>query len=123
MNEAEKQITLSLLIRLSKRIKGLEEAVLAMQRQLDRIEARVNELHDAGAPRASGGPPLSAKEVAARIGRSPDFVRAHREELGVISHGESGPGRRPRLLFDADAVQRFCTVDPEASPARKGGST
>ena len=39
---------------------------------------------------------LTAKQKARELGVSVEFVRDHREELGVITFG-SGP--RPRLLF------------------------
>lgn len=44
--------------------------------------------------------------VAREIGRSREFVRDHRHELGVLP----AEGERPRLLFDAEAVRRWATA-------------
>jgi len=46
---------------------------------------------------------LSVAEVAARLGRSRDWVRSHRHELGVVA----GTGARPRLLFAAEHVAAY----------------
>jgi hypothetical protein len=44
---------------------------------------------------------LTAREVAAMLRRTAEWVRHHREELGVIRLGN---GPRPRLLFHPQAV-------------------
>jgi hypothetical protein len=62
--------------------------------------------------------PLTAGEVAQRLGRSPDYVRAHRRELGVLP----AEGSRPRLLFDPQRVaeaMRAPQPPSTAEPERK----
>lgn len=56
--------------------------------------------------RAPAPTPLTAREVAERLGCSYDFVRDHRHELGVLPV----VGARPRLLFDAAAVDAWATA-------------
>ncbi len=45
---------------------------------------------------------VGVAELARRLGRSPDWVRDHADELGVIRFG-NGTGK-PRLWFDPEAV-------------------
>jgi hypothetical protein len=66
---------------------------------------------------------LTARQVAERLGRSVEWVRDHRAELGLV-HG-SGP--KPRLLFDIEAVDGWAhtrsqptqPVVPHAHPRRR----
>lgn len=61
--------------------------------------------------------------VAAELGRSAEWVRDHRHELGVVTTS----GRRPRLLFPAVAVREWATSRgtgersqaPESPPPRR----
>lgn len=46
---------------------------------------------------------LCAKEIAARLGRSPRWVREHKAELGAVPLSD---GPRPRLGFDPARVDR-----------------
>lgn len=58
----------------------------------------------------TGGPlVISVRQVAVRLGRSAEWVRDHRDELGLVA----GQGARPRLLFDAAAVERWATARDE----------
>jgi hypothetical protein len=66
------------------------------------IAVRVVELLLEDAP-AIGSKPLTVAEVAKLIGRSEDYVRVHRGELGALPTN----GVRPRILLDAEAVRRF----------------
>ncbi|MEK6272456.1 MAG: hypothetical protein AABM42_07385 [Actinomycetota bacterium] len=61
--------------------------------------------------RESGEGPrmLSTREVAARVGRSPDWVYVHQQELGVVPLGK---GPRPRLGFRSEVVDAY--LDGEA---------
>lgn len=49
---------------------------------------------------------LTAQEVARRFGVSAEWVRDHRDELGVVRLGD---GPRPRLRFDAEIVVEALT--------------
>ena len=49
---------------------------------------------------------LTARQVAARLGRSIDWVREHRTELGLIPSA----GTRPRLLFAASTVEAWAST-------------
>jgi hypothetical protein len=60
---------------------------------------------------------LTVAEVAQLAGRSRDWVRDHRAELGVVTVGH---GPRPRLMFDGDAVRRRLSA-PAPEPYRIGG--
>jgi hypothetical protein len=71
----------------------------------------------AGAAPDAGPRTLSARQIADRYGVSPDWVRRNRDRLGVVALGEPGAGRRPRLRFDAAAVERALTA------SRPGGET
>src|SRR4051794_24300025 len=66
---------------------------------IDSIAQRVVEFLREEEP--SGRRLLGPNEVAAMLGRSRDWVYAHRHELGVI---ELGSGERPRLYFDVQAI-------------------
>lgn len=46
---------------------------------------------------------VSAKEIAARIGYTPRWVREHKAELGAVPMSD---GPRPRLGFDPARVDR-----------------
>lgn len=56
--------------------------------------------------RLAGSRVLTCRQVAERLGRSMDWVRAHRDELGKVP----GVGARPRLLFDTEAVDAWTTA-------------
>jgi len=88
----------------------------------------IAELADAIAERLASPPPpsaaapylLTARQVADRLGRSTDWVRDHRADLGVLP----AEGERPRLLFDRERVDAFVHADavlgaraPLAAPA------
>lgn len=62
---------------------------------------------------------LSAREVAEVLGRSVDWVREYRHELGVVA----GRGARPRLLFDAAAVDRYATACDEVVRSQPDGAS
>ncbi len=47
---------------------------------------------------------VDAAELARRFALTPEWVRHHKEELGVIRLGEDGEGKRPRLRFDPEHV-------------------
>ena len=47
---------------------------------------------------------VDAAELARRFALTPEWVRDHKEELGVIRLGEDGEGKRPRLRFDPEHV-------------------
>lgn len=71
------------------------------------IARRVVELLRAEPVVAPGAPRmLSAAEVAARIGRSRDFVYDHAADLGALRLGD---GPRARLSFDAEVVEEWVT--------------
>lgn len=59
---------------------------------------------------------ISAAEVARRLGRSPDWVYAHADELGAIRLGD---GPRPRLWFDPAEVKRRLAAPPTAPEPSK----
>lgn len=76
---------------------------------VDAVARRVVELlrADRAATGASGEHLVwTCGEVAAAIGRSADFVREHRDELGVLP----AEGRRPRLLFDPARVRDWASA-------------
>lgn len=88
------------------------EAVEALARELAPLVAErlLERMVDMGAGRvlreALPAPaPLTAREVAAHLGRSYDFVREHRHELGLLA----AEGARPRLLFDPRQVDVWAT--------------
>jgi len=67
---------------------------------------------------------LDAKEVAARFGVTPGWVRENADRLGVIRLGD---GPKPRLRFDLETVAAALTPsgrdersEPAASPAPTG---
>lgn len=76
-------------------------AVRIAARLVEPVAQRVAELlrEDGGGPRV-----LSAAEVAERLGRSRDWVYAHRSELGAVA---LGGGPRPRLGFPAERVAAY----------------
>ncbi len=68
------------------------------------------------------GRQLTVADVAARLGRSADWVRDHRAELGLLP----AEGRRPRLLFDPEAVAVWATArstGDASQPARSSAAT
>jgi hypothetical protein len=73
---------------------------------VDAIAARVVELLRSGGPAPAQGGLLTTRQVAQRLGLSTDWVREHRQELGVLP----ASGDRPRLLFDPAAVEEFATA-------------
>lgn len=85
--------------------------------------ASIEALADALAARLAGqhrdhvAPGLvSASTLAARLGRSPAWVRAHADQLGAI---RDGTGPRPRLLFDpAKAVELLASCSPSRTSGR-----
>lgn len=83
-------------------------ADLVAERVVERLQGvRTPEVPSSG---AGGGPRvLTARETAERLGRSVEWVRDHRGELGQIP----GEGARPRLLFDASAVEVWATARGE----------
>lgn len=56
---------------------------------------------------------LTAADVAAQLGRSRDWVYAHRSELGAVPLGE---GARPRLGFPAERVADYRAGSRAKSP-------
>lgn len=105
---------------------------------VEAIARRVVEMLRDGAPHADGQPSgraltgaapdadprtLTARQVANLYGVSPDWVRRQRHRLGVVQLGEAGAGRRPRLRFDAAAVERALTASrPEEESPRAADS-
>jgi len=86
---------------------GLDEFAEAVARRVVELLA---DQPSSPAPPASTGPRLlTARQVADRLGRSTDWVRSHRVELGQVP----GVGARPRLLFDAAAVDHWATARQE----------
>ena len=79
---------------------------VALEAVARRVAALVLDELRAGRVVSEPARPLSAREVAVRLGRSPEWVRDHRDELGVLP----GRGPRPRLLFDAAAVEAWATA-------------
>ena len=85
------------------------------------------ELIAMGKPRTSAPQPLllSAAEKAAELGVSVDYVRRHREQLGVVRLGN---GSRPRLMFrrglpsDCLPSRESGTPSQPVSKAVRGGS-
>jgi hypothetical protein len=78
--------------------------------------------NDADRHEPNNGRPLTTAEVAARIGRSEDFCREHRAELGGFPLGPTGEGKRPRLGFDPRRVEAFARggdPEPGLDPAQR----
>ena len=74
------------------------------------------------------GKPLTVAQVAEMFGRSHEWVRDHRAELGVLP----ATGTRPRLIFDARRVGEFMraptpeateSAEPHARRRRRSRST
>lgn len=83
----------------------------------DRVAARVmREAQQNRSAVAGNKDPLvlTARQVAERLGRSIDWVREHRNELGLIP----SVGARPRLLFAATTVEAWASTQevPEWPP-------
>lgn len=101
------------------RVHTMDRAALAALADLvaDRVLERLGAAGAGAALRDAPAPALlTAREVAARLGLSYDFVREHRDELGVLA----GEGARPRLLFDARRVAEFATA--RSSTVRSRGA-
>lgn len=111
---------------------GLAPAVVASSPDLvEAIARRVVELlrDDGAADIGPAGPRMwSTARVAAELGRSAEWVRDHRGELGVVTL----TGDRPRLLFDPARVCAWATARevsersqaaerPQTRPARRSG--
>lgn len=76
----------------------------------ERVAERVVEmLRDEPLP-SSGTKLLGVRDVARLAGRSPDWVRAHRDALGVVVV-VVGNGTRPRLQFDATKVREALSAE------------
>jgi hypothetical protein len=82
---------------------------------VDAIATRVIELLQHQTPVANGRL-LTTAQAAQRLGRTQDWVRQHRHQLGLIP----SQGERPRLLFNAQALDAYAathTTRPAARPA------
>ncbi len=92
---------------------GLDELAEAVARRV--VELLADQPSSPEPPASTGPRLLTARQVADRLGRSTDWVRSHRAELGQVP----GVGARPRLLFDASAVDAWATARDEVvrSPA------
>ena len=89
----------------------LDELAEAVARRV--VELLAEQPSSPASPASAGPRLLTARQVADRLGRSTDWVRSHRAELGQVP----GVGARPRLLFDAAAVDRWATARDEIVPA------
>lgn len=99
------------------RLEGSERPVFASHRMgegfvvlapesVDAVARRVVELL-ADAPTETSGPLVwTPAQVAEHVGRSVDWVREHRHDLGVLP----AEGERPRLLFDPAAVRAWASA-------------
>jgi hypothetical protein len=97
----------------------MARATAKMSRQLDALTELLLEQAEpaggasrAGASRAAPAPvasppPLDTAEAARRLGKSHQFTRDHRDELGGFPLGPTGEGKKPRLGYDADRVEAF----------------
>jgi hypothetical protein len=64
---------------------------------------------------STNGKLIGPNELARRLGRSPEWVRAHREELGVR---QLGAGPKPRLWFEwAEVNRRLAQAESHEPPA------
>jgi hypothetical protein len=90
-------------------------APLIAERVADQVAGHLAELIEAND--VSSARPLTAAEVADRLGRSLDFVYAHRDELGGV---KLGAGEKARLAFPPEAVDRFLggQIEREHAPKR-----
>jgi hypothetical protein len=70
---------------------------------VDAIATRVVELLATQPPAPHTGGLLTTAQAAQRLGRTQDWVRQHRHQLGLIA----SQGARPRLLFNAQAVAAY----------------
>jgi hypothetical protein len=75
---------------------------------VDAVARRVVELlREAPASESAAGPLLwTTARTAQELGRSTEWVRDHRHELGVVTTR----GARPRLMFDPAAVRQWATA-------------
>ncbi len=100
-------------------VEMLEPRLLEALARLEDPHAHDDRDHDPGL--------LGVTEIARRLGRSPDWVRGHAEELGVLRFG-SGTGK-PRLYFDPEAVAERMRamqgapvpIGTTPAPARRNG--
>ena len=81
-------------------------ADLVAERVVERLRGVTGEV--------AGSRVLTSRQVAERLGRSTAWVREHRGELGQVP----GVGERPRLLFDAAAVEAWVTAREEVVKSR-----
>ena len=87
---------------------------------VEAIAVRVAEvLEERGLTRPAAPRLLSAKEAAARLGVTEDWVRRHREQLGAVRLGD---GPRGRLRFDPGAVEASMNAVSEGGGSAPGGS-
>jgi hypothetical protein len=115
----------------------LTRTMVRMSRQLDALTARgeggvapaeplrsippVRDFSPRGSEVPTNDGLIGPNELARRLGRSPEWVRAHRDELGVIPLGD---GPRPRLWFDWAEVERRLAAESPAEariPKRRSG--
>ncbi len=79
---------------------------LIAQRVVEMLEPRLLEalehLEDSRGHDDHDGRLVGPAEIARQLGRSPEWVRDHSEDLGVIRFGNGG---KPRLWFDPDVVR------------------
>lgn len=87
-----------------------------LERLADLVAVRVVELlstTDTGPAADTDQLVWTPAQVAEHVGRSVDWVREHRDELGVLP--ASGP--RPRLHFSPVAVRAWASAHGERAPA------
>ena len=95
--------------RLAERVAELLEPRL-VQLLSERLEHRETESEPGHEPGLIG-----VADLARHLGRSPDWVRAHAEDLGVVRFGD-GTGK-PRLWFDIATVdERIRQMQGASSP-------
>ena len=82
------------------------EEVLRLRAQVQRLDRELTEPKRAAAW-------LAPKQLAARLGRSVDFVYAHAEELGAQRFST---GKKPRLFFPADGIGRDTAGSGQIAP-------
>jgi hypothetical protein len=101
----------------AREVRFTESGVTSVMCHAELVEAiaqRTVELLSETAP--IGAKPLTVAEVANLLGRSPDYVRAHRHELGVLP----ATGTRPRLMFDPERVSQAMRASETLPPTSVG---
>ncbi|MGH2976496.1 MAG: hypothetical protein ACRDLL_16775 [Solirubrobacterales bacterium] len=97
-------------------LQGLTRAVLDTGRKVDAVLELLLEQHGNG---PTDQKLMTAGQVAQRLGKRPDWVYAHQEELGVLRLTD---GPRPRLAFDWNEVQaRMERRGTQPSASTNGG--